>query len=542
MTSYDFVPITKFGRVLLSEYNTEYGLENHADYRQLKKVIHELQKLSPHDLLNVCDEKFFSKVSVEMKRVMEFYQTREKVLSKQLFELQSMGLGASTEEYITELYIQLHMLYCYQKLNFFGLKKLLEKFTKRCAMKSITLQAISDQKYSDLCELHVSNLDIGEGMDFLIKVLMQVSSLTRRNYELAQGHLDAAVQRDFRCRPRILDNTMAAFFRPNKIPRREVKYHVRVVSGSTNPRLAHDVETLLGRKKAVRSRVAAFANGEIDVQMKENVIGDDLFVIQSIVGNPRISCSSALVELMLMANALTLEGVGRLTAVIPYLSYADSNHGSAVAAMIRRSGVQHIITIDVSADQVEGYFHNIPVDNITARKELVKYTLHSLTLEGTPMEDVVVVSCDSHSVARARSFADSMSKFCNKIVGIVTAFIPPSPQKSLLVGNVQGKTCIIVDNVIDEGTLIIAVTDLLLASGAVKVKAVVTHGVFSSDSVDRLGSSGLQEIVVTDSLPYDFLLKHRGMANKARIVPIAPLLSEAIERVHTENTLSTLFK
>jgi hypothetical protein len=248
----EMVSIMKFGRVLLSEYNTSYGLANHADYKSLKEVVHELQVLPTSEVLAVCEEKFFSKVTVEMGRVMEFTKTKEKSIATELFRLQGSNVSdlVGKEPEIIELYIHLHMLNSYRKLNFFGLKKLLEKFTKRCAMKSISLQTMCDQKYNEVCDMLQagSDLDIAEGMDFLTKVLMQVPNSKRRNYEDACTVLESAAQRDYRCRPRIIDNTMAAFFRRNKIPRKECTYHLRVLSGNTNPRLAHDVETLL--KKA----------------------------------------------------------------------------------------------------------------------------------------------------------------------------------------------------------------------------------------------------------------------------------------------------
>eukprot|EP00760_Papus_ankaliazontas_P033583 PhM_4_TR6466/c0_g1_i1/m.3571/K00948/PRPS, prsA; ribose-phosphate pyrophosphokinase len=547
------VLVEKFQRVLYSEYNADYGLKNYLNYKRLKNLIHSFQTLTPQQILLEHSEGFFNTITEELKATKAFYQQKEEELISGLREMQECSVADLIEKHdgvrwVTETYVNLHLLDRYRKLNFFGIKKALEKFLLRCAMRSLALQAQIDEKYNELiADLEECvRLDIGAGLEFLVNVFCQIHR-PRLSFEESTERLERVVAADYRCRPRILDNTLSTFFRPNRVHRRDTKkYNLRVLTGSSNTRLAHNIELCLGKKngkKASRkARVKLFANGEVDVQVNDNTLGDDIFVVQSIVSTRHSTCSTAMMELLLLSNSLVLEGVGRLTAVIPFMGYATSHHGPAIAQMLLDVGVEHLITVDLSVDQVEGYFGNVPVENVWAKKELVKYLHHSLTLEGTKLEDVVVVSCDSHSVARARAFADSLSRMSNVMVGVVTAFIPPPPGQPLLVGSVEGKHCVIVDNVIDEGQLVIEVTKLLQSSGAREIKAVATHGVFSGDCIDRLSSCGLQEVVVTDSLPSTTALLHPDMARIIRIVPIAPLLAEAIERVHLERPLSSVFE
>jgi len=310
---------------------------------------------------------------------------------------------------------------------------------------------------------------------------------------------------------------------------------MKLIAGSSNLGVAQAVSGYLGIPLA-QVNIKRFADEEIFVEILENVRGEDVFVIQS----TSYPTNDHLMEMLITFDALKRGSARRITAVMPYFGYArqDRKTGSRspisaklVANLITSAGADRVLTLDLHAGQIQGFF-DIPVDNLFAATPI--FTPYAQkTKSGKPL---TVVSPDVGGVVRARSFAKSLE------AGL--AIIDKRREKAGIsevmnvIGDVQGQECILVDDMVDSAGTICNAAAALIANGASSVRAFATHGVLSGSAVDRIMKSPLTEMVVTDSIaPTD---KTRACA-KVKYLPIAPLIGEAMLRVSEERSVSSLF-
>lgn len=311
---------------------------------------------------------------------------------------------------------------------------------------------------------------------------------------------------------------------------------VKVFAGNSNPRLAEHICRELG-KKLGDAEIKTFSDGEISVSIFETVRGTDAFIVQS-------TCTPVndnLMELLIMIDSFKRASAGRITAVIPYFGYArqdrkakprDPISAKLCANLITAAGADRVLTMDLHASQIQGFF-DIPVDNLTASPIFVQYYLEKF---GGGCEDMVVVSPDVGSVARARSFAQKMSMS----LAIVDKRRQKANQSEVMniIGDVHGKKCIIFDDMVDTaGSLCGAAQAVVEVGGATEVHACATHGVLSGPAVDRLEASVIKEIVFLDTVP----MPKGYNGTKIKQLPVAPIFAEAIERIYEEVSISTLF-
>jgi ribose-phosphate pyrophosphokinase len=309
---------------------------------------------------------------------------------------------------------------------------------------------------------------------------------------------------------------------------------VCIFSGNANPDLATAIAAYLETPLA-KSRVTRFSDGETFVELKENVRGVDAFVVQP-------TCSPVndhVMELLIMADALRRASVGSITAVIPYYGYARQDRKVAprtpitsklVADLIQAAGVARVLTVDLHAGQIQGFF-NIPVDHLHAMPVMLDDYLRK-----NFDSSAVFVSPDAGGVERARAY----SKRLNAGLAIIDKRRERANVSEVmnLIGDVEGKDCIIVDDMIDTAGTLTGAAQALRDNGARKIVAVATHGVLSGPAVERIDASPLSEVVVTDTMPLPVLAK---ASPKIKQVSVARLLGEAIKRIHNGDSVSSLF-
>lgn len=310
---------------------------------------------------------------------------------------------------------------------------------------------------------------------------------------------------------------------------------VKVFAGNSNPRLAEQICRELG-KKLGDAEITQFSDGEISVSIYETVRGTDAFIVQS-------TCTPVndnLMELLIMIDSFKRASAGRITAVVPYFGYArqdrkakprDPISAKLCANLITAAGADRVLTMDLHASQIQGFF-DIPVDNLTASPIFVQHYLQKFP----DHEDMIVVSPDVGSVARARSFAQKMSMS----LAIVDKRRQKANQSEVMniIGDVRGKKCIIFDDMVDTaGSLCGAAQAVMEVGGAVEVHACATHGVLSGKAVERLESSVIKEIVFLDTIP----MPKNYEGTKIKQLPVAPIFAEAIARIYEEVSISTLF-
>ena len=306
----------------------------------------------------------------------------------------------------------------------------------------------------------------------------------------------------------------------------------KVFSGNANPELARKICDILGVPLS-EARMARFADGEIDAHILENVRGEDCYVIQPTC--PPVNDN--LMELLIMLDALRRASAGRITAVIPYYGYARADRKPAprvaitaklVANLITEAGANRVITIDLHAAQIQGFF-DIPLDHLYARPVVLDY------IKGRKLDNTVVVSPDVGSVERARSFAKRLN------MGLVIIDKRrPRPNEAVvynIIGDVKGKTCFIFDDLVDTAGTLAQVARSIKDHGAAKIIAACTHGVLSKDAVDKIEKSPIEELILTDTIPVN-----TSKSAKIKVVSVAALLAEAIKRNHMGESISELFK
>jgi len=308
---------------------------------------------------------------------------------------------------------------------------------------------------------------------------------------------------------------------------------LKVFSGRANRPLARDICRHL-KLRPGRARISNFADGEIRVVLDENVRGQDVFVVQ-----PTPPHADNLLELLLMIDALKRASADRVTAVIPYYGYARQDRkdkprvplsAKLIANMLTRAGVDRILAMDLHAEQIQAFF-DIPVDHLYSTPVLIEY----FQRQGT--DNLVVVAPDTGRANRARGFAQRLG--ARVPIAIIDKRRPKPNQAEVahVVGSVHGRHALIFDDMIDTGGTLLVAVSALLRREALSVSAVATHGVFSHDAVERLSRSPLREIVVTDTIRQPQRKQHR----KVRVLSVAPLLAEAIRRIHDGESVSSLF-
>ena len=312
---------------------------------------------------------------------------------------------------------------------------------------------------------------------------------------------------------------------------------IKVFCGNSNPALAQEICQLMGTKLG-ESEVKAFADGEVSVSLYETVRGSDVFVVQSTC-NP---VNNNLMELLIMIDALRRASAGRITAVIPYFGYArqdrkakarDPISAKLVANMITAAGADRVLTMDLHANQIQGFF-DIPVDNLAGNPIFVDYYAKKF---GEKCEDMVVVSPDVGSVARARAFAQKL----HMQLAIVDKRRQKANQSEVMnvIGDVSGKDCIIFDDMCDTcGTLCNAAKALIDIGGAKSVHACATHAVLSGPAVDRINNSVITELALLNTIPP----VDPSLSDRLKYLSVGPMFSEAIERIYQEVSISKLFR
>ena len=308
---------------------------------------------------------------------------------------------------------------------------------------------------------------------------------------------------------------------------------MKIITGNANPQLAqaiaeHCFATL------VPASVSTFADGESSVEFNENIRGEDVFIIQS-TATP---VNDSLMELLIMIDAARRSSASRITAVIPYFGYARQDRKSAsrtpitaklVANLLVTAGANRILTMDLHAGQIQGFF-DIPVDDLTSRMVFAKDIKRNVGIE-----DTVFVSPDAGGVVRARKFADMF----HADIAIVDKRRPEAGKSEVmnLIGDVTNKHAILVDDIIDSGGTLCNAAKAIMDAGALSVRAYITHGVLSGEACQKVEKSVLEELVITDSIA-DRCPKN---CKKTRQVSVAPLFGEAIRRVTNEESVSSLF-
>jgi len=314
-------------------------------------------------------------------------------------------------------------------------------------------------------------------------------------------------------------------------------YVVKALMGNANPKLGRDISAALG-VRLCDCDVGKFADGEINMQIKENIRGADVFVIQGT--SPPVNDN--LMELLLLLQTIKLSSAKRITAVIPYYGYARQDRktrprvpisASAVAQLIETMGADRVVTVDLHCGQIQGFFHHTPVDNLFAEGEFIE----TLCAKYPDPTEVVIVSPDAGGVMRARRIADKLH--VENVATILKRRAQANVVEAMqIVGSVEGKKCVIVDDIIDTAGTLCTAADLLRENGAIDIIACATHGVFSDAAMDRLNTSCLTEVYVTDSIPQEH---NTARCDRLRVLSIAPLLARAIRRIHEEKSLSVLF-
>ena len=309
---------------------------------------------------------------------------------------------------------------------------------------------------------------------------------------------------------------------------------MKIFTGNANPALAQEICKLIGIKLG-EAEVKSFADGEASVSLYETVRGSDVFLINS-------TCkpvNDSLMELLIMIDACKRASAGRITAVIPYFGYArqdrkakgrDPISAKLVANMIEAAGADRVLTMDLHASQIQGFF-DIPVDNLLSNPVFVKYYMSKFEHP----EEMVVVSPDVGSVARSRTFANKM--------GMNLAIVDKRREKANqcevmnVIGDVKDKKCILFDDMVDTaGSLCNAAKAIVEIGGATEVYACATHGVLSGPANERIANSCIKELTFLNTIP-----PLEGACSKIKYLDVSPIFADAIQRIYEENSMSVLF-
>lgn len=312
--------------------------------------------------------------------------------------------------------------------------------------------------------------------------------------------------------------------------------NIKIFTGNSHPELAQEIAKILGLKVGAGD-VGTFSDGEISVNIGETVRGADVFIVQS-------TCSPVnnnLMELLIMIDAFKRASAGRITAVMPYYGYArqdrkaksrDPITAKLVADLLTTAGADRVLTMDLHAAQIQGYF-NIPVDHLVGSPILSRYFIDKGLVD---QDDVVVVSPDLGSVTRARKFADKL----HAPIAIIDKRRPKANVSEIMniIGDVEGKRCILIDDMIDTAGTIANAANALKELGAKNVYACCTHGVLSGPAFERINNSAIEELVMLNTIK----LPEGVDKEKFKSISVAPLFAEAIKRIYDDEPISKLFE
>ena len=309
---------------------------------------------------------------------------------------------------------------------------------------------------------------------------------------------------------------------------------MKILSGTSNPRLSKEISKKL-KLKLINTNIKRFADGEIYIEINENIRGNSVFVIQS-TSTP---ANDNIMELLLCIDALRRSSAKNITAVIPYFGYARQDRKVAprtsisakvVSNLITNAGANRIVTVDLHAGQIQGFF-DIPVDNLFTTPMFARYIKKKFK-----SKNLVCVSPDVGGVQRTRGLATKI-----KADLAIIDKRRPSPGKSQvmnIIGEVKGKNCIIVDDIIDSGGTIVNAVEALKKAGAIDVYVFITHAVLSGDAAKKIQKSKIKKLIITDTIDNSFKIKNNS---KIEVISIAALMSEAINRISNSTSVSDLF-
>lgn len=309
--------------------------------------------------------------------------------------------------------------------------------------------------------------------------------------------------------------------------------NIKIFAGNSHKVLAKDIADSLGVQLG-ESEVTKFSNGEICVKINETVRGADVFVVQTITD----PVNDNLMELLIMLDAFKRASAGRITAVIPHYGYARQDRktkprepitAKLVADLIDVAGADRVLTMDLHAPQIQGFF-NVPVDNLVGMPILSSYFV-----ENYSSEDMVVVSPDLGSVTRARNFAKKL----DAPLAIIDKRRPKANVCEVMniIGDIKGKKVLMIDDMIDTAGTLCNAADALVERGAKEVYACSTHGVLSGPAIERIKNSSIKELVILNTIP----LKEEKKLDKIKVLSVAPVFAEAINRIYGDISVSTLF-
>ena len=309
---------------------------------------------------------------------------------------------------------------------------------------------------------------------------------------------------------------------------------IKIFCGNSNPPLAKEICDNLGLPLS-ESLVRTFSDGEIRVEICENVRGRDAYIVQSTCA----PTNNNLMEMLIMMDALKRASAAKITAVIPYYGYARQDRKAAprtpitsklVADLITTAGADRVVTVDLHAGQIQGFF-NIPVDNLYAAPVIVDHIRREFA-----GENIVMVSPDAGGTERARAFAKRIG--CTLAVIDKRRSAPNVAEVMNVIGDVRDKVAILLDDMIDTAGTLTQGANALKQHGARKIYACATHGVLSGPAIERINESDITEVVLTNTIP---LREKAGQSSKIRLLSVAPLLAEAIRRIHEDESVSSLF-
>ncbi|NLJ41615.1 MAG: ribose-phosphate pyrophosphokinase [Clostridiales bacterium] len=310
---------------------------------------------------------------------------------------------------------------------------------------------------------------------------------------------------------------------------------IKIFSANSNPKLAKEIAECVGIPMG-KAEVTTFSDGEISVNIHETVRGADVFVVQS----TSFPSNDNLMEMLIMIDAFKRASAGRITAVMPYYGYArqdrkakarDPITAKLIADLITTAGADRVLTMDLHAPQIQGFF-SIPLDHLVGLPILVQYYLEC----GFEDQDVVVGTPDIGSVNRARGFAYRL----NAPIAIIDKRRPRANVAEVMnvIGDVKGKKVLLVDDLIDTAGTLVEGANALLANGAKEIYACATHGVLSGPAIERIQDSPIKEFLITDTIP----LPPEKHIDKIKVLSVAPIFAEAIDRIYEDLPVSTLFE
>jgi ribose-phosphate pyrophosphokinase len=310
---------------------------------------------------------------------------------------------------------------------------------------------------------------------------------------------------------------------------------MKLLTGNSNKTLSKKIAKYL-KSKLVNSSIRKFSDGEIYIEINENIRGNSIFIIQSI-SSP---ANDNLMELLLCIDALKRSSAKNITAVIPYFGYARQDRkvvprtsisAKLVSNLITKAGADRVVTVDLHAGQIQGFF-DIPVDNLFATPIFARHVKKNIK-----KKNIICVAPDVGGTERARA----LGKILNVGLAIVDKRRPKPGQSKVMnvIGNVKGKTCIIVDDIIDSGGTIVNAAKALKDKGAIEVYVYITHGVLSGEAVEKIKKSVIKNLVITDTIDNHEKIKK---AKNIEVLPISGLMGEAIKRISNSTSVSDLFK